>query len=41
LYDTAAHENGKPFFSLTVADFFNAPEIHKIDLANYSGSVGD
>jgi hypothetical protein len=41
LYDEAAQEKGKPVFSLTVADFFNAPEIHEIDLSTYNGVIGD
>ncbi len=41
LYEDAAKANGKPVFSLTVADFFNAPSVDEIDLANYSGAIGD
>ena len=32
---------GKPVFSLTVADFFNAPTGKEVNLSTYSGAVGD
>ncbi|MBC8333346.1 MAG: hypothetical protein H8E28_15300 [Anaerolineae bacterium] len=37
LYD----ERAKPVFSLTVADFFNAPSVDEVDLSGYSGAAGD
>jgi hypothetical protein len=40
-YEKAAKTKGKPLFSLTVADFFNAPVVDEVDLSNYSGAVGD
>jgi hypothetical protein len=41
LYVDAAKEKGKPVFSLTIADFFNAPSVDEVDLSAYSGAVGD
>lgn len=41
LYEEGAKAKGKPVFSLTVADFFNAPSVDEIDLAGYSGAAGD
>jgi len=41
LYVDAAKAKGKPVFSLTVADFFNAPSVDEVDLSVYSGAVGD
>ncbi len=41
IYEQAAQAKGKPVFSLTVADFFNAPSVDKVDLADYTGKVGD
>ncbi len=41
LYEDAAKAKGKPMFSLTIADFFNAPSVDEIDLAGYGGQVGD
>jgi len=41
LYEAAAKAKGKPVFSLTVADFFNAPSVDEIDLSAYSGNAGD
>ncbi|MCB9418920.1 MAG: hypothetical protein H6667_03905 [Ardenticatenaceae bacterium] len=41
LYAEAAKAKGKPVFSLTVADFFNAPTVNEVDLSGYSGAVGD
>jgi len=40
-YGKAAKIKGKPLFSLTVADFFNAPIVDEVDLSNYSGATGD
>ena len=41
LYDEAAKAEGKPVFSLTVADFFNAPTVEQVDVSEYTGAVGD
>ena len=41
LYEKAAKAKGKPVFSLTVADFFNAPSVDEVDLSGYTGAVGD
>lgn len=40
-YDQAAEARRKPVFSLTVADFFNAPAIDEVDVSAYTGSTGD
>lgn len=41
LYTDAAKTKGQPVFSLTVADFFNAPAVNEVDLSAYSGAIGD
>lgn len=41
LYEKAAQASGKPLFSLTVADFFNAPAVDAVDLSAYSGTIGN
>lgn len=41
LYTEAAKAKGKPVFSLSIADFFNAPSVNEVDLSAYSGAVGD
>lgn len=41
IYDKAAASKGQPVFSLTVADFFNAPSVDEVDLSGFSGQVGD
>ena len=41
LYEAAAKSKGKPVFSLTIADFFNAPSVDEVDMANYTGKAGD
>ena len=41
VYEEAAKAKGKPVFSLTVADFFNAPSVDEVDLSGYAGAVGD
>jgi hypothetical protein len=41
LYVEAAKAKGQPVFSLTVADFFNAPSVDEVDLSGYAGAVGD
>lgn len=40
-YEQAAREKKKPIFSLTVADFFNAPIVDEVDLSAYGGASGD
>jgi hypothetical protein len=40
-YEKAAKAKGKPLFSLTVADFFNAPMVDDIDLSEYNGATGN
>jgi hypothetical protein len=41
IYVEAAKAKGQPVFSLTVADFFNAPSVDEVDLSGYTGAVGD
>ena len=41
IYEEAARAKGQPVFSLTVADFFNAPAVDEVDLSGYAGRVGD
>lgn len=41
LYGKASKATGKPLFSLTVADFFNAPVVDEVDLSAYAGDAGD
>ena len=41
LYAEAAKASGKPLFSLTIADFFNAPAVDEVDLSAYAGQVGN
>ena len=41
LYEEVAGARGKPVFSLTVADFFNAPSVDSVDLSSYAGVAGD
>jgi len=41
IYEAAAKAKGQPVFSLTVADFFNAPSVDEVDLSGYAGRVGD
>ena len=41
LYEEVAKKKGQPVFSLTVADFFNAPVVDEVDLSGYSGQVGE
>jgi hypothetical protein len=40
LYRAAAKKGRYPF-NVAVADFFNAPDIHHIDLSEYTGSAGE
>ena len=39
LYAAKATE-GRSVFNVAVADFFNTPQIEKIELGNYSGAIG-
>ncbi len=41
IYEERAEAKGVPLFSLTVADFFNAPSVDEIDVSGYGGQVGD
>jgi hypothetical protein len=41
LYDAAAKERKMPVFAVAMADFFNAPTIHTVNVFGYSGNVGD
>ncbi len=41
IYEEAAKAQGKPAFSLMVADFFRAPSVDEVDVNGYSGKVGD
>lgn len=41
IYTTAAKAKGIPAFALALADFFNEPVVDEIDLAAYTGRVGD
>jgi len=41
LYAEAAKASGKPLFSLTIADFFNAPAVDEVDLSTYAGEAGN
>ena len=41
LYEEAAKAKGQPVFSLTVADFFNAPSVDEVDVSGYGGKVRD
>ncbi len=40
-YEGEADERHVPVFSLTIADFFNAPEITEVDVSDYHGKAGD
>jgi hypothetical protein len=37
----AATKKGRTPFNIAVADYFHAPEIHRIDLSDYTGQPGD
>lgn len=41
LYEAKARAKGQPVFSLTIADFFNAPVVDEIDLSAYTGKAGE
>jgi hypothetical protein len=40
VYEYAAQQQGKPAFSLGVADFLNAPSIDEVDASGYKGQAG-
>lgn len=40
-YEQASRDSSKPLFSLTIADFFNAPVVDEVDLSAYGGAAGD
>lgn len=40
-YEGIADSRKVPVFSLTVADYLNAPEIESVGIADYSGQTGD
>ena len=41
LYEEAAKSKNIPVFALTVADFLNEPTIESVDMAGYTGKIGD
>ena len=41
VYESAAKSQGKPLFSVIMADFLNAPSVDEIDLSEYSGQAGE
>jgi hypothetical protein len=41
VYEEVAKEKKLPLFATTVADFFNTPVIHSVNVFGYSGNVGD
>lgn len=41
LYEAKAKAKGDPVFSVTIADFFNAPSVEEIDLSQYMGRSGE
>ena len=41
LYDAAAKARNLPIFALMIADYFNAPVIHEVDVFGYTGNIGD
>lgn len=36
----AAADGGKSAYNVAVADFFNAPDIHEVDVTGYTGATG-
>lgn len=40
-YAAEADERRMPVFSLTIADFFRAPSVDEVDVADYRGAKGD
>jgi hypothetical protein len=41
LYEAAAKEKDMPILAVMVADYFNAPVIHSVDLSAYNGNSGE
>ena len=41
IYEDVAETRGIPVFSVTIADFFNAPSVREVDVGDYSGKVGE
>lgn len=41
LYDAAAKGRNMPVFAVAMADFFNVPTIHEVNVFGYNGNVGD
>jgi hypothetical protein len=41
MYESAAKERDLPIFAVMIADYFNAPTIHKVDLSGYNGQDGN
>jgi hypothetical protein len=41
LYEDRAKKKGVPVFSVTTADFFNAPSVDEVDVSAYAGRAGD
>jgi hypothetical protein len=40
-YAAAAREQGKPVTSLTIADFFHAPVVDRLEVSGYTGQAGE
>jgi hypothetical protein len=41
VYAAAAREQGKPVTSLTIADFFHAPVVDRLEVSGYTGQAGE
>ena len=41
LYEAVAKQRNIPLFAVMIADYFNAPAIHNVDVFGYSGNIGD
>ena len=41
LYEAVAKAKDMPIFALMIADYFNAPIIHHVELSAYNGKAGD
>ncbi|MDR1887285.1 MAG: hypothetical protein LBQ70_05150 [Prevotellaceae bacterium] len=41
IYDAAAKKKKSIPYRVAVADFFNAPDIHHVDVSHYTGAPGD
>jgi hypothetical protein len=39
--EAAKKKRGITAYNIAVADFFNAPDIHAVDLSEYTGAIGD